>query len=57
MMAGMSDNDCPEESNKYVTYEAYMKHIISLERRVSRLEIILYINLLITMVSLLKLLL
>lgn len=56
-MAGMSDNDCPEESNKYVTYETYMKHIISLERRVSRLEIILYINLLITMVSLLKLLL
>jgi hypothetical protein len=51
-------NPEPEKSPEaYVTAAEFYRHMLKLERRISRLEMIFYVNLIVTIATLLKLLL
>jgi hypothetical protein len=43
-----------KEDDPYITKNEFYHHMLKVERRLSRLEIIFYINLLVTLVTLLK---
>jgi hypothetical protein len=45
------------KEDPYITKNEFYNHMLRVERRLSRLEIIFYINLFITLVTLLKILL
>jgi hypothetical protein len=43
-----------DDDNQYVMKNEFYHHMLKVERRLSRLEVIFYINLFITLVTLLK---
>jgi hypothetical protein len=43
-----------KEDDPYITKNEFYNHMLKVERRLSRLEIIFYVNLFITLVTLLK---
>ena len=45
------------KDDPYITKNEFYQHMLKVERRLSRLEIIFYINLFVTLVTLLKMLL
>jgi hypothetical protein len=47
----------PEKDDLYVSKNEFYGHMLKIERRLSRLEIIFYINIFITLVTLLRILL
>jgi len=42
------------KDDEYITKSEFYDHMIRIERRMSRLEIIFYINIIVTMVTLIK---
>ena len=46
-----------KDADDYVTVAEFYKHMLKLERRISRLEMIFYVNLIVTIATLLKLIL
>jgi hypothetical protein len=43
-----------KDGESYMTKNEFYDHMIKIERRLSRLEIIFYINIIVTMVTLIK---
>ncbi|MDW8086320.1 MAG: hypothetical protein RMI45_08825 [Ignisphaera sp.] len=46
-----------EDGDRYVCKDEFYDHVLRIERRLSRLEIIFYINIILTMTTLLKMIL
>jgi hypothetical protein len=49
--------DSERNPDAYITAAEFYRHMLKLERRISRLEMIFYVNLVVTIATLLKLLL
>jgi hypothetical protein len=52
-MTGGSMKDPPSklENDKFVTYSTFMEHMLNIEKRLTRLEIIIYLGLAISILS------
>ena len=47
----MKDPPNKLENDKFVTYSAFMEHMLNIEKRLTRLEIIIYLGLTISILS------